>query len=94
MDSDKPSAYCTALHAECHCVFESFKQSVTLNTIYRQTGQSPKQVAFRDDAVQNIIIQKPKVQNLMMQMGQRKKFYLLKGQRLFLHTIYGLPKGW
>ena len=52
MYSDKPSAYCTALHAEgCH-VFESFKQSVTLNTIYRQTGQSAEQVAFREAFLQ------------------------------------------
>jgi hypothetical protein len=29
MYSDKPLAYRTALHAEGHCVFESFKQSVT-----------------------------------------------------------------
>jgi hypothetical protein len=48
MYSDKPSAYRTALHAEGHHVFESFKQSVTLNTIYCQTGQSPEQVAFRE----------------------------------------------
>jgi ATP-dependent DNA helicase PIF1 len=34
MYSDKQSGYCTALHAEgCH-VFGSFKQSVTLNTIF------------------------------------------------------------
>ena len=29
-------------------MFESFKQSVTLNTIYHQTGQSAEQVAFRE----------------------------------------------
>src|ERR1700683_1649973 len=32
MYSDKPSGYCTALHAKGCRVFESFKQSVTLNT--------------------------------------------------------------
>ena len=48
MYSDKPSAYCTALHAGGCCVFESFKQSVTLNTIYHQTGHSAEQVAFRE----------------------------------------------
>jgi hypothetical protein len=61
MYSDKPSAYCTALHAEgCH-VFESFKQSVTLNTIYHQTGQSAEQVAFREVLL--------RLRTLMMQMG-------------------------
>ena len=48
MYSDKPSAYCSALHAKGRCVFESFKQSVTLNPIYHQIGQSPEQVAFRE----------------------------------------------
>src|ERR1700677_395024 len=48
MYSDKPSGYCTALHAEGHCVFGSFKQSVTLNTIFRQAGQDPAQVIFRE----------------------------------------------
>ena len=48
MYSDKPSAYHTALHAEGCCVFESFKQSVTLNTVYHQTGQSAEQVTFRE----------------------------------------------
>src|ERR1700676_3242094 len=48
MYSDKSSAYHTALHAEGRHVFESFKQSVTLNTIYCQTGQSAEQVAFRE----------------------------------------------
>src|ERR1700683_3942183 len=48
MYSDKPSAYHTALHSEGCRVFESFKQSVTLNTIYCQTGQSVEQVAFRE----------------------------------------------
>jgi hypothetical protein len=33
MYSDKPSGYHTALHAEGHHVFESFKQSVTLSTM-------------------------------------------------------------
>ena len=46
--SDKPSGYCTALHAEGHCVFESFKQSVTLNDIFWQAGQEPEQVVFRE----------------------------------------------
>ena len=44
MYSDKSSAYRTALYAEGCCVFESFKQSVTLNTIYCQTNQSAEQV--------------------------------------------------
>jgi hypothetical protein len=35
-------------HAEGCCVFESFKQSATLNTIYCQTGQNAEQVAFRE----------------------------------------------
>jgi len=48
MYSDKPSGYRTALHAEGRCVFESFKQSVTLNTIFRQAGQDPAQVVFRE----------------------------------------------
>src|SRR6202050_3581642 len=46
--SDKPSDYCTALHTEGHRVFESFKQSVTLTTIFHQTGQDPEQVKFRE----------------------------------------------
>jgi hypothetical protein len=29
-------------------VFDSFKQSVTLNTIFRQAGQDPAQVVFRE----------------------------------------------
>ena len=45
---DKPSGYHTALHAEGRHVFESFKQSVTLNTIFRQVGQEPEQVVFRE----------------------------------------------
>ena len=48
MYPDKPSGYCTALHAEGHHVFESFKQSVTLNTIFWQAGQKPEQVVFRE----------------------------------------------
>jgi len=48
MYSDKPSGYHTALHAEGRCVFESFKQSVTLNTIFRQAGQDLAQVIFRE----------------------------------------------
>ena len=48
MYSDKPSGYCTALHAEGHHGFESFKQSVTLNPIFRQAGQEPEQVVFRE----------------------------------------------
>ena len=48
MYSDKPSGYCTALHAEGHCVFESFKQSVILNSIFFQAGQDPTQVIFRE----------------------------------------------
>jgi hypothetical protein len=48
MYSDKPLAYRTALHAEGRRVWESFKQSVTLNTIYHQIGQSVEQVAFRE----------------------------------------------
>src|ERR1700683_4377032 len=48
MYSDKPSGYHTALHAEGRHVFESFKQSVTLNTIFHQAGQDPAQVIFRE----------------------------------------------
>src|ERR1700683_1156432 len=48
MYSDKPSGYRTALHAEGRCVFESFKQSVTLNTIFCQAGQDAEQVKFRE----------------------------------------------
>ena len=48
MYSDKPSGYRTALHAEGRRVFESFKQSVTLNTIFRQAGQDAEQVKFRE----------------------------------------------
>src|SRR6202047_4147949 len=48
MYSDKPSGYHTALHAEGRRAFESFKQSVTLNTIFRQAGQDPAQVVFRE----------------------------------------------
>jgi len=58
MYSDKPSAYHTALYAEnCH-VFEYFKQSVTLNTIYCQTDQSAKQVAFRETLLRLLPLQK------------------------------------
>jgi ATP-dependent DNA helicase PIF1 len=46
--SDKPSGYRTALNAEgCH-VFESFNQSVTLQTVFRQSGQDEEQVKFRE----------------------------------------------
>jgi hypothetical protein len=48
MYSEKLSAYCSAFHAEGRYVFEYFKQSITLNTIYHQIGQSPEQVAFRE----------------------------------------------
>ena len=48
MYSDKWSGYCSALHTEGCCVFESFKQSVTLNTIFQQAGQDPAQVVFRE----------------------------------------------
>src|ERR1700683_5734727 len=48
MYSDKPSEYRTALYVEGRCVFESFKQSVTLNTIFWQAGQDPAQVVFRE----------------------------------------------
>ena len=47
MYSDKSSAYCTALNTEGRCVFESFTQSVTLETIFHQTGQDLEQVKFR-----------------------------------------------
>ena len=40
MYSDKRSAYCTALHEEGRCVFESFNQSVTL--------KNAEQVKFRE----------------------------------------------
>ena len=46
--SDKPSGYRTALNAEGRRVFESFNQSVTLKTIFRQTGQDEEQVKFRE----------------------------------------------
>src|ERR1700692_1717037 len=36
MYSDKASSYHEALHAEGRCVFESFKHSVTLQTVFRQ----------------------------------------------------------
>src|ERR1700676_1993625 len=48
MYSDKPSGYRTALHAEGRRAFEFFKKSVTLNTIFRQAGQDPAQVVFRE----------------------------------------------
>jgi ATP-dependent DNA helicase PIF1 len=48
MYSDKPSAYRTALHAEGRRVFESFNQSVTLRTVFRQIGQDVEQVKFRE----------------------------------------------
>jgi ATP-dependent DNA helicase PIF1 len=46
--SDKASLHCTALHAEGHRVFKSLNQSVTLQTVYRQAGTDPAQVAFRE----------------------------------------------
>src|SRR6202050_5587900 len=48
MYSDKPSTYCAGLHAEGCCVFESFNQSVTLQTVFHQTGQDAEQVKFRE----------------------------------------------
>jgi ATP-dependent exoDNAse (exonuclease V) alpha subunit len=48
MYSNKHSGYRTALHAEGHCVFESFKQSITLETVYRQAGEEPEQKKFRE----------------------------------------------
>ena len=48
MYSEKRSAYCTALHEEGHCVFESFNQSVTLKTVFNQIGQNAEQVKFRE----------------------------------------------
>jgi hypothetical protein len=46
--SDKPSGYRTALNAEGRRVFESFNQSVTLQTVFCQTGQDEEQVKFRE----------------------------------------------
>jgi hypothetical protein len=46
--SDKPSGYHTAFHVEGQHVFESFKQYVTLNTIFCQAGQGPEHVKFRE----------------------------------------------
>jgi hypothetical protein len=48
MYSDKQFAYRTALHAEGHCVFESFNQSVTLKTVFCQTGEDVEQFKFRE----------------------------------------------
>ena len=48
MYSDKISAYCTALHEEGHCVFESFNQSVILKTVFCQTGKKSEQVKLRE----------------------------------------------
>src|ERR1700683_2362028 len=48
MYSDKQSTYHAALHAEGDCVFESFNQCVTLQTVFRQTGQDVEQVKFRE----------------------------------------------
>jgi hypothetical protein len=48
MYSDKTSSYCIALHTEGQCVFESFKQFVTLSTIFCRTSLDPKQVKFRE----------------------------------------------
>jgi hypothetical protein len=38
----------TSLNAEGHRVFESFTQSVTLETVFRQAGENPEQKKFRD----------------------------------------------
>ena len=46
--SDKPSGYHMALNAEGRRVFESFNQSVTLQTVFHQTGQNEEQVKFRE----------------------------------------------
>ena len=48
MYSDKASSYCEALHAEGCCVFESFKHSVTLQTVFRQIGENIEQVTFKE----------------------------------------------
>ena len=48
MYSDQRSAYHTALHEEGCRVFESFDQSVTLKTVFCQTGQNAEQVKFRE----------------------------------------------
>jgi hypothetical protein len=48
MYSDKASSYREALHAEGRCVFESFKHSVTLQTVFRQIGENIEQVTFRE----------------------------------------------
>lgn len=45
--STKESHKRSSLHEEGRRVFESFNQSVTLDTIYRQAGGSADQVAFR-----------------------------------------------
>jgi len=46
--SSKPSHRRPALTSEGHRVFKSFQQSITLDTVYRQQGDSPEQVAFRN----------------------------------------------
>lgn len=46
--STKPSGRRTALTEEGRRVFESFQQSITLSQVFRQQGDSPEQVAFRD----------------------------------------------
>jgi hypothetical protein len=48
MYSDKASSYHEALHAEGHRVFESFKHSVALQTVFRQIGENIEQVTFRE----------------------------------------------
>lgn len=46
--STKPANFRSGLTAEGRNVFEAFNQSVTLGTVFRQAGQDPMQVAFRD----------------------------------------------
>ena len=48
MYSDKASSYCEALHAEGRRVFESFKHSVTLQTVFCQIGENIEQITFRE----------------------------------------------
>jgi ATP-dependent DNA helicase PIF1 len=48
MYSDKASSYREALHAEGRCVFESFKHSVTLQTVFCQIGENIEQITFRE----------------------------------------------
>ena len=48
MYSDKASSYCEALYTEGHHVFESFKHSVTLQTVFHQIGENIEQITFRE----------------------------------------------